>query len=109
MMQYFKFKYFGICVEDRPTFWVHIEDKVKELKGRLGFYYYSRACLNLAARKTLVQPTFLCVLGYGDIIYMNAASSTLRCLDYVYHSFLYATHCCVHITVYLMIWFPGLH
>ena len=54
------------------------------------------------SRKQIVQSTFLPVLDYGDTIYQNAAATTLKPLDAVYHSALrfitgdsFATHHCI--------------
>ena len=80
------YRYLGIWVDDRLSFRLCIENLVKKQKVRLTFYYRNRACLNLPVRKTLVQAMLLRVIDYEDIIYMHAASSTLCCLDSVYHS-----------------------
>lgn len=51
----------------------------------LRFYYRNQPCLNTAERKIRVQTTFLPVLGFGDVLYMNAASSAIHRMDAVHH------------------------
>lgn len=52
----------------------------------LGFYFRNRSCFSHAARKRLVEATFLPVPDYDDLVYMHASSQCLHQLDTVYHS-----------------------
>lgn len=60
-------------------------DKLVKLRIKMGFFR-NRLCLSMNRRKQIIQSTFLPVLGYSDTIYMNAAATTLKPLDAVYHS-----------------------
>ena len=98
------YKYLGIWIDEKLTFKVHIENLVRKLRVKLGFYFRNRSCFSLQARKRLINATFLPVLDYGDVIYMHAASSILQTLDTVYHGALRfilnvksrTHHCCLY-------------
>ena len=55
------------------------------LKLKLGFYFRNKACLSFEARRRLVSATFMPLLYYGDILYMNASAQCLRSIDTLYH------------------------
>lgn len=59
---------------------------VKKLKLKLGIHYWNKACFSTEARKTLVASTFLPMLDYGDLLYMNASVQWFHMLGSVYHS-----------------------
>lgn len=82
------FKYLGFILDDDLSFKPHIENLVKKLKIRLGFYFRNKSCFSFQSRKRLVAATFLSVLDYGDVLYMNACSSSLHMLDSTYHGVL---------------------
>lgn len=96
------YKYLGIWLDEKLAFNVHIDQLLKKLKSKLGFFYRFKNCFPYEARKKLVESTFLTIIDYGDLVYMHAASSVLRKLDSVYHAALrfvcgaeYRTHHCI--------------
>ena len=48
-------------------------------------FWKNKSCFSFEAKKRLVAATFLSVLDYGDVLYMNASSKCLQSLDTVYH------------------------
>lgn len=80
------YKYLGIWLDQKLTFEVHINNLLKKLRPKVGFYFRLKKCFSFLARKRLVQSTFLSVLDYGDTIYMHAPLCLLKKLDAVYHS-----------------------
>ena len=107
------YKYLGIHIDDSLTFTEHIESLLKRLKLKLGFFFRNKSCFSFHIRKQLVSATFMSVLDYGDLVYMNASASSLRMLDAVYHGALrFITdsansthHCCL----YSLVNWPSLH
>ena len=65
---------------------MHVENLIRKLKPKIGFYYWHKACFSFEARKELVRCTLLAVLDFSDVIYMQALTTTLRALDSVYHA-----------------------
>lgn len=63
----------------------HIDELVKKLRLKFGFFYRNRSCLSLR-RKQIIKSTFLSALYYGDFIYQSTAATTLQPLDAIYHS-----------------------
>lgn len=51
----------------------------------MGFYFRNKSCFSFETKRRLVAATFLSVLDYGDVIYMNASITSLKLLDTVYH------------------------
>lgn len=51
-------------------------------------FFSNKSFLSLHCVKTLVEATFLAVLGYGDALYRHASASALNPLDVVYHNIL---------------------
>uniref|UniRef100_A0A3B4Z3D2 Reverse transcriptase domain-containing protein n=1 Tax=Stegastes partitus TaxID=144197 RepID=A0A3B4Z3D2_9TELE len=107
-----QFKYLGILIDERLTFRPHVETLVKKLKLKLGFYFRNKPCFSYAARKKLVEATFLPLLDYGDLLYMHAPAQCLHSLDTVYHGslrfvtgFKARTH---HCTLYARVQWPSL-
>lgn len=80
------YKYLGIFIEENLTFKLHIDKLVTKLKLKLGFFFRNKSCFSLQVRKHLVLTTFLPLLDYGDLLFMNAPEQYLRKLDTVYHS-----------------------
>jgi hypothetical protein len=80
------YKYLGVWVDDMLSFTVHVENLIRKLKLKIGFYYRHKACFSFEARKELVRWTLLAVLDLRDVIYMQASTTTLRALDSVYHA-----------------------
>ncbi len=75
---------------------------LKKLRAILGFLYRNKSCFPLFTQKRIIEAVFLSVLDYGDIVYGQAANSTLKPLDALYHSALrfitgdsYGTHHCL--------------
>lgn len=97
-----EYKYLGIWLDDKFTFKYHIDNLANKLRQKIGFLYRNRTSFPIISRKRVVEAVFLSVLDYGDVIYRNAAPSTLKSLDSVYHSALrfitgdkYDTHHCI--------------
>ena len=106
------YKYLGIWLDDCLTFKLHVTNLLKKLRVRLGFFFRNKSCFSFEARKRLVTVTFLPVLDYGDLIYMNAPAHCLERLDAAYHSALrFVTNCKVlthHCTLYAKAGLPSL-
>ena len=79
------YKYLGILIDDGLTFKLHIQQLTKKLKLKLGVYFRNKACFSFEARRRLVSATFMPLLDYGDILYMNASAQCLRSIDTLYH------------------------
>ena len=79
------YKYLGFILDDRLTFTSHVENLVKKLQLKLGFYFRNKSCFSFETRRRLVLGTFLPVLDYGDILYRHAPGAVLGKLDAVYH------------------------
>lgn len=106
------YKYLGILIDDSLTFKPHVENLVKNLKLKLRFYFQNKLCFSFNTKKRLVAATFLPVLDYGDILYMNASAQCLRMVDSVYHASLrfitnrkFQTH---HCELYSQVGWPAL-
>lgn len=80
-----QYKYLGILIDNSLSFKPHIVELLKKLRIKLGFFFRNKSCFSYEAKKRLVSATFLSVLGYGDVVYMNASSQCLHSLDTVYH------------------------
>ena len=83
------YKYLGILIDDHLTFKPHIDDLVSKLKLKLGFFFRNKYCLSLRVRERLILITFLPLLDYGDVLFMNAPEQSLKKLVIVYHSALW--------------------
>ena len=81
-----EYKYLGIWLDDKVTFDLHIDTLASKLRQKNGFLYRNRSIFPKLCRKRIVEAVFLSVMDYGDIIYGNAASTTLEPLNTVYHS-----------------------
>lgn len=79
------YKYLGIIIDSKLCFRIHVNNLVSKLRIKLGYLYRLKSCLSIRARKYLVMATFLPILDYGDLIYMNASAQCLKKLDVVYH------------------------
>ena len=101
------YKYLGITIDDGLCFKTHIKNLLKKLKLKLGFFFRNKSCFSFNARKRLVAATFLPVLDYGDIVYMNAPTHSLKLLDAAYHGALrFITDCkplTHHCTLYSLV------
>uniref|UniRef100_A0A669EEG1 Reverse transcriptase domain-containing protein n=1 Tax=Oreochromis niloticus TaxID=8128 RepID=A0A669EEG1_ORENI len=106
------YKYLGFLIDDSLTFKPHIDNLVKKLKLKLGFFFRNKFCFSFETKKRLVNATFLSVLDYGDLLYMNASAQCLHKIDSVYHASLRfitncraLTHCC---DLYARVGWPAL-
>jgi hypothetical protein len=63
------YKYLGIWIYMDVTLNKQIDELVKKLRFKVGFFYQNRLCRSLSSRKQIIQSTVLSVLDYGDIIY----------------------------------------
>ena len=83
-----------LLIDDRLSFKPHVENLVKKLRVKLGFFFRHKSCFSFLTRKKLIATTFLPVLDYSDLLYMNAPANCLRSLDTVYHGALrFVTGC----------------
>ena len=64
-----EYKYLGFILDDHLTFKVHIQNLVRKLRLKLGFYFRNKACFSPATRKKLVESTFLPLIDYGDLYF----------------------------------------
>lgn len=88
------YKYLGILLDDTLTFKAHIENLVRKLKLKLGFLFRNKICFSFHVKKRLVSATFVSILDYADLLYMNASSQCLSKIDSVYHGALrFITNC----------------
>ena len=101
------YRYLGITIDDNLCFKPHIDNLLRKLKLKLGFFFRNKACFSTSARKRLVAATFLPLLDYGDVVYMNASAHSLHLLDAVYHGALrFITNCkplTHHCTLYSLV------
>ena len=107
-----EYKYLGILLDDQLTFKYHISDLTTRLRQKIGLLYRNKISFPKICRKRIVEAVFMSVLDYGDVIYRNAAPTTLLPLDTVYHSALrfitgegYTTH---HCSLYERVGWPSL-
>ena len=88
------YKYLGTTMDETLSFKCHIDQLLRKLKLKLGFFFRNKSCFSFNARKRLVAATFLPLLDYGDVVYMNASAHSLHLLDAVYHGALrFRTDC----------------
>ena len=91
-------------MDDSLSLKCHVDQLLKKLKLNLGFFFRNRACFSFKARKRIGVATFLPLLDYGDVVYMNASAHSLQLLDAAYHGALrFITDCkplTHHCTVY---------
>ena len=89
-----------------------IFNNTKTLKLKLGFYFRNKACFSFETRRRLVSATFMPLLDYGDILYMNASAQCLRSIDTLYHGTLRFILKCKtfthHCTLYTRVGWPSL-
>ena len=78
-----QYKYLGIIIDNSLSFKPHILELLKKCKNNN--FFRNKSCFSFEAKKRLVSATFLSVLDYGDVVYMNASSQCLHSLDTVYH------------------------
>lgn len=76
------YKYLGITIDQSLSFTLHVQDLVKKLKLKLGFFFFF---LESSPVYLLKQKKFLSVLDYGDILYMYSTSQCLHALETVFH------------------------
>lgn len=89
-----KYKYLGIWLDDSLLFKPHVDNLLKKLRPKLGFFFRHKSCFSFETKKRLISATFLSVLDYGDILYMNAPDEYTNKLDAAYHSALrFITNC----------------
>ncbi len=79
-----KYKYLGVLI-DGSLASCSVGLSCESIKVETGnFFFRVKYCLSLAARKRLIAATFLSVLDYSEIIYMQAPKHCLQALDSVY-------------------------
>ncbi|XP_013857613.1 RNA-directed DNA polymerase from mobile element jockey, partial [Austrofundulus limnaeus] len=72
------YKYLGFLIDDSLSFKPHIQNLVKKLKLKLGFFFRNKIKFSFMIKKRLVTATFLSLLDYGGLLYMNASAQYLR-------------------------------
>ena len=56
-----QYKYLGIIIDDALSFKPHIQQLLKKLKIKLGFYFRNKSCFSFEAKKDLLlQPFSVC-------------------------------------------------
>ena len=76
--------YLGILIDDSLSFANHIQQLVKRLKLKLGFYFSIKSCLSFKSKKRLVAATFICS-GLRWCIYASLVSKltcSLHCVSW---------------------------
>ena len=63
------------------SFTNHIQQLVKRLKLKLSFHFRIKSCLPCKSKKIVVAATFMSVLDYSDVVYMQASSQSLHTHD----------------------------
>ena len=64
------YKYLRFLIDDSLSFKSQIQQLVKKLKLRLGFYLRNKSCFFDAKRKLVAAP-FMSVFDYGAVLYMH--------------------------------------
>lgn len=54
-----QYRYLGFLIDESLTFVPHVQQLVKRLKVKLGFYFRINSCLSFEAKKRLVAATFM--------------------------------------------------
>ena len=106
------YKYLGVLLDDSLTFKPHIDNLANKLKLKLGFFHQSKFGFSFEVKKQLVTATFLSILDYGDLVYMNASAKCLSKIDTVYHASLrFIANCGArthHCELYSQVGWPSL-
>ena len=71
------YKYFGILLDENLSFKLHIDKLVSKLMLKSSFFR-NKSCFSLKVRKHLITATFLPLLDYGDLLFMNAPDQFLK-------------------------------
>ncbi len=58
---------------------------LKKLNVLLGFDFRNKSGFSFNIKRRMVMSTFLPILDYGDVLYMNAPAQSLHVLESVYH------------------------
>lgn len=75
-------KCLGILIDDSLTF--KKKKYFNKLKIKHGFYFRIKSYLSFEARTKLLTDTFMFVLDYVNVIYMNASADSSLCPNYIY-------------------------
>lgn len=81
-----EYKFLGVVIDESLTFNQQIEKLVMKLRIKQSFYLCNKLCFSVNAKNQLVAATFLPVLDYGDVLYMNASAKYLYMVDIAYHA-----------------------
>ena len=75
-----QYKYLGIIIDDALSLKPHIQQLLKKLKIKLGFYFRNKSCFTFEAKKRLVAATFcwIMVMFYIRMHLQNAYSLWTR-------------------------------
>ena len=63
-----KYKYLGIWLDDSLSFKPHVDNLLKKLRLKIGWFFRNKSCFSFETKKTLISATFLSVLDDGDIL-----------------------------------------
>lgn len=66
------YKYLGFLFDDSLSLKGHIQQLLKALKLRLGFYFRNKSCFYSDTKGRLVAATFISLIDYGNVTYMHA-------------------------------------
>lgn len=106
-------KYQGLLTDDHLSFKAHIQHIAKKVKLLLGFYFLSKPWFSSRVKLKLFEASFLPIIDYDDVLYMNASSQCLHILDSVYHGALRViTNCGAlthHCTLHSKVNWPSLY
>jgi len=106
------YKYLGFIIDQNLSFKSQTENVVSKQNIKFCFFNREKSCVSFQTRTYLISATFLPVLDYGDLLYMNASDQCLKSLDIVYHCALrFVTGCGYrvhHCTLYAAANWPSL-
>lgn len=66
------YKCWGLLIDENLSSKLHIDKRVSELKLKLDFFFRDILCFSLKINKHLIGTTFLSLMDYGDLLFMNA-------------------------------------
>jgi hypothetical protein len=70
------YKYLGVWLDCKLSFQTHIKHFQSKIKSRIGFLFRNKASFTHTAKLTLVKPTVLPILDFGNVIYKITSNTT---------------------------------
>lgn len=77
------YRYLGIWLDDFLSFKSQVDTLFKKLRLKFGLYFRNKTCFSFEARKRLVSATFLTLVDYNDLLYINVS---VHCLHMILHT-----------------------